>query len=140
MNEIISNLSSLNYSNFESLICVGLFGSYARNTQKITSDIDLLIIVEDKREQLEIRNFFLDFDSKCECHFLTLDELKMYINEFNDQLITFFYDYKILYDPNNVFRKAQNLFIGAYRLKDKTVWIKNQKITMQKLRAKRGYI
>lgn len=131
--------SQFNFIQFESLKSVALFGSYSRGDYNTYSDIDILLLVENKNEISKIEKYCTDLNSKIECHFLTIEELKAYIYECNSQLITFFYDFKIIYDPSLIFRKAQNLFLGIHRKKHKSVRIKKQHITLQKLRAKRSF-
>lgn len=57
---------------FEEQLCVVLFGSYANDTQKKGSDIDLLIICDDK-VKLKLKNKLSLYD--CDINFTTSAEL-----------------------------------------------------------------
>ena len=54
LNQILKEVAKIYRSTFEGRICaIYLYGSYARGTNTDTSDIDIVAIVDGKREELQ---------------------------------------------------------------------------------------
>jgi len=123
--------------NLESII---LFGSYARKEETKKSDIDLVIIVKNKVSEIDIQTKLNKINSKIEILLFSKNEFKEKVISFNHQLITLFYDGKILLDKNKFYYKMENLFLALNRKKDFTLKIRNKVITMKKLLEIKNFI
>lgn len=101
-------------TNLESII---LFGLYARKEQNEKSDIDLLIITNKKISETKIEKNIQKINPKISLLVLTKEEFKERIYNFNHQLLTLFYDGKIIIDNNKFYYKMENLYLALYRKK-----------------------
>ena len=88
----------------ESVISVGLFGSWSRGEATSSSDVDLLVV--DGRnlsyeyvERAEIEGIFLDLNYVPE---------KWVVREFPPEIDQKIYEAEILYDPNGILETAKN--------------------------------
>lgn len=80
-NKITHDIHFILEKKIEDLFCIVLFGSLAKNSYKIGSDVDLLIITEQKVNQTEKSDIFFTLDEKIDgvrtdVIFYTKDELK----------------------------------------------------------------
>ncbi|MCS7135288.1 MAG: nucleotidyltransferase domain-containing protein [Candidatus Aenigmarchaeota archaeon] len=96
------------------LVSIVLFGSHARKTARKTSDVDLLVIVEDLPENFWERDriaeeiswkFFKEDDIYLEIVLSTKKDIKNAAKHFNPIFLGILTGYKIIYDKNDFFEK-----------------------------------
>ena len=82
-------------------ISIILYGSYAKNSFKLTSDIDLMIIIKNKKEKIikkseEIKERFLKEDILLRTDILTLNEFKRLYKHGEPLIISIVKNHKII--------------------------------------------
>jgi len=87
------------------LLSIILYGSYAKGDFKLTSDLDLLIIIKNKNDQLEneinkLKKEFLDQDLLVRVDIMTLKEFKRLYKLKEPLLVSIEKNHKILYGSN----------------------------------------
>ena len=87
------------------LLSIILYGSYAKEDFKLTSDLDLLIIIKNKNDQLEneineLKREFLEEDLLVRVDIMTLKEFKRLYKLKEPLIISIEKDHKILYGYN----------------------------------------
>ena len=87
------------------LLSIILYGSYAKEDFKLTSDLDLLIIIKNKNDQLEneineLKREFLDQDLLVRVDLMTLKEFKRLYKLKEPLIISIEKNHKILYGYN----------------------------------------
>mgnify|MGYP001585622387 FL=1 len=87
------------------LLSIILYGSYAKGDFKLTSDLDLLIIIKNKNDQLEneineLKKEFLEEDLLVRVDLMTLKEFKRLYKLKEPLLISIEKNHKILYGSN----------------------------------------
>lgn len=125
-------------SNLESIV---LFGSYTRDDFNVDSDIDILVITKGviREEELELK-IKSDIDSRVQIMSITKEDFKNKVIEFNHQLISIFYDGKILYDKERFYYKMENLFLALNRKKNFTLKVRRRIIRLSDLRRKKSFV
>jgi len=100
----------------ENLVSIVLFGSYAREKHKETSDVDLLVIANklpkewQKRKKLfesAVDKFYKKYGKYIEVIPLTREEFLLNIEHHNSFLITLLLGHKVLFD--------KNFFVNSFR-------------------------
>lgn len=133
---ISKELKNLLGNKLESVV---LFGSYARNTFNERSDIDIFVVVNKKISENKIQKTLNKIDDKIQVLVLTKDEFKEKVISFNHQLITLFYDGKVLYEKNKFYYKMENLFLALNRKKEFTLKVRKRVINIKDLIDSKGF-
>lgn len=117
-----------------------LFGSYARGDENESSDIDILLILNKKIDEIRLESQIREINPKIQFLILTTEEFRERVISFNHQLITLFYDGYVFYDKNRFYYKMENLFLALNRKRDFKLRFRNKIITIKKLLIKKNFI
>ena len=120
--------------------CVILFGSNAINKEKKYSDIDLLLILDKKKDEKKIEEEFTTLNKNFSILLLTKKEFENRIYEFNHGLLEIFTYGVIIEDREKFFYKMKNLYLVLYHKKKFELTFRNKKLTMEKLIKINGFV
>lgn len=121
------------------IVSIILYGSYARSENTINSDIDVLIISENKSKKEKLVQQISKISDKFEIIILTRDEFREKVMKFNPQLISIFYDGVVIKDEDDYYKKNRNLFIVLNRKDEYNIKYKNKEYKLSKLVRAYGF-
>lgn len=144
LDKIILEIKKLiNNKNKNLISSAVLFGSYARGDYKDNSDVDILLVYDEVKgfneKLLKFENEILKITDKIELLIISKKEFKEKVLSFNHQLITLFYDAKVIFDEDKFYYKMENLFLALCRKEEFTLRVRRKLIKLSDLRKLKSY-
>ena len=111
--EIINYAPSINYS-------LLVFGSYAENKQKKTSDLDICFLIENKLIEKKITPYLndikLNYPIKIDEHYITFDDfVKMLLRKEENLAKQIFQKHKLFYNPDIYYQLIKEAYKNGFR-------------------------
>ena len=96
-----------------SLISVVLFGSYARKNYNENSDLDLMVIVDEKDKDLSKlrKSYLLKFGRRLDLHVFSKKDVIQNFRDFSPLFSTLLLGKKIIFDKDMFFERLFNEFV-----------------------------
>lgn len=97
-----------------------IFGSYAENKQKKTSDIDICFLIEEVKDEKKIKSYIndvkLNYPIKIDEHYITFDDfVKMLLRSEENLGKQIFRKHKILYNPDIYYQLVKEAYKNGFR-------------------------
>ncbi len=105
----------------EDLTSVILFGSRARKNYSEHSDLDIMVIVEEEKEDKITKfrmNFLKKYNKKIDLHIFTEEETMTNFENFSPLFSSLILGKKILFDKNMFFKKQLEEFVKKMKNQD----------------------
>lgn len=100
--------------------CLLIFGSFAENKQKKSSDIDICFLIKDKDDEKKIKPYFkdvkLNFPIDIDEHYITFDDFKeMLIREEENLAKQIFRKHRIFFNHNIYYKLIKEAYKNGFR-------------------------